>query len=94
MVDFRDPVRTGSAVLGLVFTLMAGCAPDYVYIQQGKSEGEVRQDYIGCAEQQFKVSNDTTACMERRGYHAHKIDESSRASTVHITLPPNRGSSQ
>ena len=94
MVNFRDPVRTGSAVLGLAFTFMAGCAPDYVYIQQGKSEGEVRQDYIGCAEQQFKVSNDTTACMETRGYHAHKIDESSRAPTVHILPPPSMGSSQ
>jgi hypothetical protein len=94
MVDFRGSVRTGFAVLGLTFTFMTGCAPDYVYIQQGKSEDEVRQDYIGCAEQQFKVSNDTTACMEKRGYHAHKIDESSRAPSVHILPPPSVGSSQ
>jgi hypothetical protein len=97
MVDLPNPVRTCSAVLGLAFTFMMGCAPDYVYIQQGKSEGQVRQDYIGCAEQQFnyKVSNDTSVCMERKGYHAHKIDESSRASTAHILPPPpSRGSSQ
>ncbi|HEY3197207.1 MAG TPA: hypothetical protein VGJ57_04270 [Nitrospirales bacterium] len=79
MIDFRDPVRTGSAVLGLACMLMTGCAADYVYIQDGKSERAVRQDYIGCAEQQFKGSNDTTMCMETRGYRTLKIDEASRA---------------
>ena len=93
VVERCAPVSIGIAVLGLAFVI-AACAPDYVYIQDGKSERAVRQDYIGCAEQQFKVSNDTTACMEIRGYHAHKIDESSRAPTVHILPPPSMGFSQ
>jgi hypothetical protein len=78
MVDFRDLVRTGSAVLGLAFTFMTGCVADYIYLQDGKSERAVRQDYIGCAEQQFKGSNDTTICMEKMGYRTVKIDEASR----------------
>ena len=75
--DFREPVSIGFAVLGLVFVISA-CSPDYVYIQDGRSEGMVRQDYIGCAEQQFKGANDTTMCMEGRGYRTFKIDENSR----------------
>ena len=78
MVESCCAVPTGFAVLGLAF-VMAACAPDYVYIQDGKSERAVRQDYIGCAEQQFKGSNDTTLCMESRGYRTLKIDEAARA---------------
>ena len=71
-------MRAGFAVLGFAFGI-AACAPDYVYIQDGKSERSVRQDYIGCAEQQFKGSNDTSVCMDRKGYRTLKIDEGSRA---------------
>lgn len=85
-------IRLGLA--GLALSLMAACAPDYVYIQDGKSEGDVRQDYIGCAEQQFKVFNNTSECMERKGYRAVKIEGPSpsddhlrRSSTSHAFLP-------
>jgi hypothetical protein len=73
--------RTGHALLAMasIAVSIAGCAPDYVYIQNSRSEGEVRQDYTVCAEQQFKVSNNTTECMERKGYRTVKIDATSPA---------------
>ena len=74
---YRQGVSMLRGLGGLALILLAACAPDYVYIQAGKSEQDVRRDYIGCAEQQFKVSNNTTECMERQGYHVVKIEEAS-----------------
>jgi hypothetical protein len=88
----RDDRRTISVLLGLcgLLGLLAACAPDYVYIQDGKSEEEVRRDYIGCAEQQFKVSNSTTECMERQGYRVAKIEEASRSDEQTRPVPTSR----
>jgi hypothetical protein len=85
----RDDRRTISVLLGLcgLLGLLAACAPDYVYIQDGKSEEDVRRDYIGCAEQQFKVSNSTTECMERQGYRVAKIEEASHSDEQTRTAP-------
>jgi len=84
--------RTISILPGLwgLLGLLTACAPDYVYIQDGKSEGDVRQDYIGCAEQQFKVSNNTTKCMESRGYRVVKIEEPSRSDEQARPVPASR----
>ena len=84
--------RTISVLLGLcgLLGLLAACAPDYVYIQDGKSEEDVRRDYIGCAEQQFKVSNNTTKCMEGQGYRVVKIEESSRSVEQARPVPASR----
>ncbi len=77
---------------GLALILLAACAPDYVYIQAGKSEQDVRRDYIGCAEQQFKVSNNTTECMERQGYHVREGSPWTRFTRVPpITKERRRG---
>jgi hypothetical protein len=88
----RDDRRTISVLLGLwgLLGLLAACAPDYVYIQDGKSEQDVRRDYISCAEQQFKVSNSTTECMERQGYRATKIEEASRSDEQTRPVPDAR----
>src|SRR6184192_4336276 len=75
---------------GVALSLLAACASDYVYIQDGKSEQDVRRDYIGCAEQQFKVSNNTTECMERQGYRVVKIEESSRSVEQARPVPSSR----
>ena len=61
--------------VGLVIGLLAACTPDYVYIRDGQSEAAVRQDYVNCAEQQVKVSNSTTECMEKKGYQAVIIEK-------------------
>ena len=74
----------------LALSLLAACASDYVYIQDGKSEQDVRRDYIGCAEQQFKVSNNTTECMERQGYHVVKIEEASHRDEQARSVPASR----
>ena len=74
----------------LALSLLAACASDYVYIQDGKSEQDVRRDYIGCAEQQFKVSNNTTACMECQGYHAVKIEKASHPDEQARPVPASR----
>src|SRR5439155_2786425 len=66
---YRQGVSMLRGLGGLALILLAACAPAYVYIQAGKSEQDVRRDYIGCAAQQFKVSDNTTECMERQGYH-------------------------
>jgi hypothetical protein len=81
--------RTGNALLVITSIAigMAGCASDYVYIQNSRSESEVRQDYTVCAEQQFKVSNDTTECMKRKGYRTVKIDATTPAAD-HVQPSP------
>ena len=89
----RHDRRTISILLGLgglALSLLAGCAHDYVYIQNGKSEQDVRRDYIGCAEQQFKVSNNTTECMERQGYHVVKIEKASHPDEQARPVPASR----
>ena len=86
----RHDRRTISILLGLgglALSLLAACAHDYVYIQDGKSEQDVRRDYIGCAEQQFKVSNNTTECMERHGYHVVQIEEASHPDEQARSVP-------
>jgi len=90
--QIRGYRRTISVLLGLwgLLGLLAACAPDYVYIQDGKSEEDVRRDYIGCAEQQFKVSNNTTKCMEGQGYRVVKIEESSRSVEQARPVPSSR----
>ena len=75
--SYRRTVAMLRGLGSLALSVLAACASDYVYIQAGKSEQDVRRDYIGCAEQQFKVSNNTTECMERQGYHVVKIEEAS-----------------
>jgi hypothetical protein len=59
--------------VSLLVGLLAACTPDYVYIRDGQSEDTVRRDYVNCTEQQFKVSNSTTECMENKGYQAAVI---------------------
>jgi hypothetical protein len=59
--------------IALVIGFFSACTPDYVYIRGGQSEGVVRQDYVNCTEQQFKISNSTTECMENKGYNAAVI---------------------
>jgi hypothetical protein len=88
----RDDRRTIPVLLGLwgLLGLLAACAPDYVYLQDGKSEEDVRRDYIGCAEQQFKVSNSTTECMKVRGYRVAKIEEASRSDEQTAPVPAAR----
>lgn len=72
--------------LCIVGGMASGCGADYVYLQKGKSETEVRQDYTSCAErQQVQFSSggadgqqalvlDTSRCMESKGYRAVKIE--------------------
>jgi hypothetical protein len=76
--------------IALVSTLTSGCASDYVYLQMGKSEAQVRQDYTECVDQQqyqfasagiegqrivvVQRTQDTSACMESKGYRTVKIE--------------------
>ncbi len=68
----REFFLIGSVVL--IAGLFSACTPDYVYIRNGQSEGTVRQDYVNCTEQQFKVSGSTSECMENKGYQAMIIE--------------------
>jgi len=66
--------------------MASGCGADHVYLQKGKSETEVRQDYGGCVDQQqvqfssggadgqHIVVLDTSRCMENKGYRVVKIE--------------------
>ncbi len=74
--------------VALVVGLFAACTPDYVYIRDGQSEAAVRQDYVNCAEQQVKVSNSTTECMEKKGYQAVIIEEPYPESPPHLFGSP------
>lgn len=77
MVETRGSLTGGVILVGfvvLVVALFVGCTPDYVYVRDGQSETAVRQDYVNCTEQQFKVSNSTTECMEKKGYQAFIIE--------------------
>src|SRR5438270_11899271 len=87
---YRGTVAMLRGLGSLVLSLLAACASDYVYVQDGKSEQDVRRDYIGCAEQQFKVSNNTTECMERQGYHVVKIEEASQTDEQARSVPTSR----
>ena len=76
----------GCAVLAV--GLFTACTPDYVYIRDGQSEGAVRQDYVNCTEQQFKMSNSTTECMENKGYKAVIIERTFPESPPSLSISP------
>ena len=87
------PERAAEVIFAIAWVTLSivGCASDYVYIQNNRSEGQVRQDYAVCAEQQFKVSNNTTQCMERKGYRTVKIDATSPAPLPADSAPSVQG---
>jgi hypothetical protein len=88
----RSDSVAGRVFLGgsvaLVIALFAACTPDYVYIRDGQSEGAVRQDYVNCTEQQFKVSNSTTECMQNEGYQALIVERPFPESTASFPGSP------
>ena len=88
---FRGRLFAATGVM--LLSLTVACAPDYVYVQKGKSEADIQTDYIACAEQQqmqftsagqeghrilvLQKTRSTSDCMEDKGYHAMKIEPAS-----------------
>jgi hypothetical protein len=92
-------------VVAAALSFIVGCAPDYVYIQTGKSEADVQTDYIACAEQQqlqffsagpeghrilvIQKAPSTSDCMEDKGYHARKIESASHSDRARAAEAPS-----
>ena len=80
----------------LVVCLTSACGSDYVYIQSGRSETQVKADYLACADEQQRqftstapqnVSS-TSNCMEGKGYRALKIERASHPDRTRVPAPP------